>query len=191
MWRTPGEAGHAPHGNSRARVEGVSLVLTGLEFSESLKLLCIFYGVRSVPPSDLRTPRLGRALRGAAFGARLWSSERGCACHLARVPGLTSASRGELGTSTPARAATRRAGWEAPMAQPCPRVCGVLHRMVRSAWRLPARRGALGREPCLCALPFRAQVSAFQNSEGNGADLAFLRSSVQHFDTCMNLSSSM
>lgn len=42
MWRTPGEAGHAPHGNSRAWVEGVSLVLAQLEFSKSLKLLSVF-----------------------------------------------------------------------------------------------------------------------------------------------------
>lgn len=186
MWRTPGEAGHAPHGNSRAWVEDVSLVLARLEFSESLKLLCIFYGVRSVPLSDLRTLRPGQALRGAAFGARLWSSERGCACHLARVPGLTSASRTNW-EHRRQQEATRRAGWEAPMARACPRVRGVPHRMVRYAWRLPARRGALGREPCLCALPFRAQVSGFQNC----ADLAFLRSCVQRFDTCIKLSPSM
>lgn len=90
-------------------------------------------GVRSVPLSDLRTPGPGPALRGAAFGARLWSPQRGCACHLARVPGLTSASRSELTGNIDARESGHEAGGDAPMARPCDRVRGVQHRVVRSA----------------------------------------------------------
>lgn len=67
-------------------------------------------GVRSVPLSDLRTPWPGWALRAAAFGVRLWSSERGCACRLARVRGLTSASRRELTGNIDARERGHEAG---------------------------------------------------------------------------------
>lgn len=66
--------------------------------------------MRSVPLCDLRTHRPGRALRGAAFGARLWPPERGCACHLARVPGLTSASRSEVTGNIDARKRSHEAG---------------------------------------------------------------------------------
>lgn len=66
--------------------------------------------MRIVPLCDLRTHRPGRALRGAAFGARLWPPERGCACHLARVPGLTSASRSEVTGNIDARKRSHEAG---------------------------------------------------------------------------------
>lgn len=49
----------------------------------------------------------------------------------------------------------------------------------RTAWYDPRDDfypgAGLSREPRLCTLYFRAQVSGFQNSEVNGADVAFLK----------------